>query len=412
VGVLHDLLAEVKAGVGGVVLVVGEQGVGKSSLLRAGLGEAEDQGCRLLWGAADELGQRIPLWLMTEVLGPLEKVTAGDGVIGGDAVAAGVERLLAVVDRLCAESPVVLVAEDLQWADEASLLMWHRLSRAVGQLPLLLAGSFRAGAGDEDLARLRRAVERGGVVVDLCPLADGEVGELVGALAGGRPGMRLAGVVELAGGNPLYARELVDGLVRERRVRVTSGVAELSDAPGVRVPVSLAAAIQGRLAGLPEHAAGVLRWAALLGPEFSVTDLEVASGRSAGELMAVVDAAVSAGVLVEAGVRLAFRHGLIRQALYEGMPAALRAALHLQAARMLAGAGAGPERVGSQLLSASLDPAQADAPDVLKVVPADEWVVRWLARAAHARRSASWIGSATSARMRCTSSRFSRGAQR
>ena len=113
-GMLAGVLAELKAGVGGVVLVMGEQGVGKSSLLRAGLGGAEDQGCRLLWGVADELGQRIPLWLMGEVLGA---VSGGDGASGGDGVAAAVERMLAGMDRLCADSPVVLVAEDLQWAE-------------------------------------------------------------------------------------------------------------------------------------------------------------------------------------------------------------------------------------------------------------------------------------------------------
>ncbi len=370
---LHDLVAGVKAGVGGLVLVVGEQGVGKSSLLRAGVGEAEDQGCRLLWGAADELGQRIPLWLMTEIVGAADGGSAGRDVMGGDAVAAGVERLLAAVDRLCAESPLVLVAEDLQWADEASLLVWLRLCRAVSQLPLLLVGSCRPGA-DEVVARLRRGVgERGGVVMDLGPLGEGDVRELAGVLAGGRPGQRLAEVMARAGGNPLYTRELVDGLVREGRVRIAGGVAELSAGSGaVRVPVSLAAAIQGRLAGLPEDAVRVLRWAALLGPEFSVRDLEVVSGRSAGELMGVVDAAVGAGVLMEAGVRLGFRHGLIRQVLYEGMPAGLRAALHVQAARMLAAAGAAPERVAAQLVPAG----QATG------VPADDWVVAWLADAA------------------------------
>jgi DNA-binding CsgD family transcriptional regulator len=403
VGVLRDLLAEVKAGVGGVVLVVGEQGVGKSALLRAGLADAEDSGARLLWGVADELGQRIPLWLMSEVVGAAEGVPAGSGgVMGGDAVAAGIERLLAAVDRLCAESPVVLVAEDLQWADEASLLVWLRLCRVVSQLPLLLAGSCRPGPG-ADVARLRRRVgERGGTVADLGPLAEGEVAELVAGLAGGRPGGRLARVVGQAGGNPLYARELVDGLVREGRVRVSGGVAELSGGPGVRVPVSLAAAVEGRLGGLAQDAVRVLRWGALLGVEFSVRDLEVVSGRSAGELLPLVDAAVGAGVLVEAGVRLGFRHGLIRQVLYEGMPAGLRAALHVQAARMLAGAGAAPERVAAQLMPAGLGPGQlgwnaeglvsgAEGPDAGPVpgadgdtleIPADEWVVAWLAEAA------------------------------
>jgi DNA-binding CsgD family transcriptional regulator len=380
---LHDVLAAVKAGVGGVVLVVGEPGVGKSSLLRAGLGDAEDQGCRLLWGVADELGQRIPLWLMDEVLAG---VTAGEGAVGregavgSEGVAARVERMLAAVDRLCAESPVVLVAEDLQWADEASLLVWHRLVRAVVQLPLVLAGSSRPGMGVE-AARLRRGVaERGGAVLDLGPLSDGEVGDLVGAVAGGRPVGRLAELARRAGGNPLYARELVDGLVREGRVRVAGGVAELSGSPGTaRVPVSLAAAIAGRLAALPEDAVGVLRWAALLGPEFSVADLGVVSGRSAGDLMPVVDAASGAGVLAEAGVRLGFRHGLIRQALYEGMPAGLRAALHVQAARMLAGAGAAPERVAAQLIPAELD---QDSTGLETTVAADDWVVDWLADAA------------------------------
>ena len=68
--------------------------------------------------------------------------------MAGDPVQAGVEQLLAVVDRLCATSPVVLVAEDLQWADEASVLVWSKLCLAVSQLPLVLAGSWRTGTGE------------------------------------------------------------------------------------------------------------------------------------------------------------------------------------------------------------------------------------------------------------------------
>jgi predicted ATPase len=311
-------------------------------------------------------------------------VPAWGGVMGGDAVAAGVEQLLAAVDRLCAESPVVLVAEDLQWADEATLLVWHRLCRATAQLPLLVAGSCRPGG--QGVAALRRAAAERGAVMDLGPLGEAEVVELAGCLAGGRPGPRLARVARRAEGNALFARELVDGLVRGGRVRVSGGVAELSGGAGVRVPASLAAAIDGRLAALPADVMGMLRWGALLGSEFSARDLAVVSGCSAGELLGVVDTALRAGVLADTGLRLAFRHGLIRQVLYEGMPTGLRSALHMQAARMLAAAGAAPERVAAQLVPAGLelnagaDGTASDEPDVLEI-PADQWMVTWLAEA-------------------------------
>ncbi len=335
------------------------------------------------WGAADELGQRFPLRLMMECLGSVaepeqvgELLTSRGGVMSGDPVLAGVERLLAVVDRQCAESPVVLVAEDLQWSDEASMLVWSRLCQAVGQLPLLLAGSWRPGTGRQDLDRLRRGVtSHGGTVIELGPLPDRYVAELVVDLLGGHPGQRLGEFIGRAGGNPLYARELADGLLRDGQVRLEAGVAELADQPArAPVPISLTAVIGERLDVLADDVAAALRWAAVLGAEFSVADLEVVSGRSAGDLIGVVDAALRGGVVAEAGPRLQFRHGLIRQVLYERMPAGLRAALHLQAARALIGAGAGPGRVAAQLAAARQTPGTEVEP----------WVVEWLAAVAPA----------------------------
>jgi DNA-binding CsgD family transcriptional regulator/tetratricopeptide (TPR) repeat protein len=372
---LRDLLAGLSAGTGGAVLVEGEQGIGKSALLRAGLAAATDAGCKVLWGTADKLGQRLPLSLMADSLGPAVRpgglLYDGGGVLAGDPVLAGIERVLALVDRLCAQSPVVLVAEDLQWADEASLLAWHRLSRAVCQLPLLLAGSWRREPGNENLTRLRGALaSRGETIIDLGDLSDAEVGELVGQLVGAPPGRRLSELVSRAGGNPLYARELTDALAREGRMAIRAGEAELTGSAPVRLPATLAAAIHERLGGLASDVVMVLRWAAVLGHEFSVSDLQLVTGRTAGGLMEVVDAATGAGVLVDAGRRLAFRHGLIRQALCEEMPESLRDALHLQAARALAASGAAPERVAGQLMAAGEG--------------AGGWLPDWLAAAAPA----------------------------
>ena len=255
------------------------------------------------------------------------------------------------------------------------MLVWSRLCQAVGQMPLLLAGSWRPGTGRADLEKLRRGVASRGRVLGLGPLPEGEVVDLVGELVGGRPGLRLAEFIGRTGGNPLYARELADGLLRDGQVRLSAGVAELADQPArAQVPISLTAVIGERLDVLADDVVAVLRWAAVLGAEFSVADLEVVSGRPAGDLIGVVDAALSGGVVAEAGPRLRFRHGLIRQVLNERMPAGLRAALHVQAARALADAGAGPGRVAAQLAAAQ----HISGTDV------EPWVVEWLVAAAPA----------------------------
>jgi len=391
--VLAELVEGLRAGTGGVLLAEGEQGIGKSALLRAGLAGVEASGIHLAWGVADELGQRFPLRLIAECLGvggieglvqPAGQCGDGgqSGVAGlsGDPVLAAVEGALALVDRLCAASPMVLVAEDLQWADEASLLVWRRLRRAARQLPLLVVGSCQPGVWSEDLTELRREVQVGGELVELGPLTSTEVAELARHMVGGRPGRRLARVLAQAGGNPLYARELAEALVRDGHVRVDDSVADLAAEPdGLAVPESLAGVVAGRLETLAPDAVEVLRWASVLGPEFSVADLSVVAGRTPGELIEVIAASVSGGVVAESGSRLVFRHEMIRQVLYGGMPVSLRVALHLQAARTLATAGAAPERVAAQLLAAQSEAGEPGAADAAK-----GWVVDWLASAAPA----------------------------
>ena len=374
VEVLRELVAAVAGGRGGVAWVEGEPGIGKSALVREALSGAGDAGCLGLWGVADELRGRFPLGVIVDCLVSARAVVGGElegvslllrGEGAGDVVAVAAERVLAAVDRLCAVSPVVLVLDDVQWADEASVSVWHRLAAATAQVPLLVVAIARPVPWSAALVVARRGAAERGQVLAVRPLPDAEVAVLVGELVGGRAGPGLAGLARQAGGNPLYVRELTEALMREGRVRVTKGVAELAGGAGRGAPVTLAAAIEARLGFVSPEALGVLRMAALLGAQFSVRDLAVVSGHGGWELARVVREAVSAGVLVESGEQLAFRHGLIAQALVDGVPTGVRAELHRDAARALAAADGGAERVAAQLAAAG--------PGL------EEWALGWLA---------------------------------
>jgi DNA-binding CsgD family transcriptional regulator len=376
----------VARGRGGSVLVEGEPGMGKTSLLARAAEEAGRLGCRVFQAAADEFGQRFPLRTVLEWMDAAEQAwhapradivgMLSDGTAATDALAVAVAgRVLEATARLCAAAPVVLVVDDLQWADEASLLVWHRLSRATGELPLLLLAAARPHPGDApaggdvpapgrpELAHFRgRLLARGTELLRLGAMSAQEAGALAEALLGAPAGQRLRERLGTAGGNPLYIRELIGSLTYADGIEVAGGAAEL--APGVSArqePSPLA----DRLDALPDATLDMLRMASLLGGDFTLPELAALTRRSPGDLRRALDEAVAAGAVTESGPRLAFRHALIRQGLHDTMPASLRAALHRQAAQALAGAGAAMEAVAGQLLHTE--------------GATDGWTVEWLA---------------------------------
>jgi len=382
--VLRAALDAASQGRGSVLWVEGEAGIGKSSLLAAGL-TGGDGTCEVLWGSADQLSHRFPLRVMLDCL--QVRLRSPDprrariaeflrdrrpGLFAADDVSyTATEMLVSLVDELCTETPTVLVLDDVQWADEASLMLWHRLALTAEELPLLLVSATRPVPYRQDVQTLRAAtLRRGGTLLSLGALSADDVRTVVTGVLGAPPGPGLSRLVGRAMGNPLYLRELLDALMRGQATGAALAEGELPDEVLERVPASFADALSDRLSVVSAPTAQMLRTAALLGGEFAVTDLAALLRRTASDLAEGLQDAVAAGLVVSVGDQLAFRHPLIRQALYDSMPAALRAALHCEAARALAAAGAEPLRVAQQLLAAGR--------------PGDEWARAWVVEAAPA----------------------------
>src|SRR6204780_2416304 len=387
-----------RQGGGAAVWVEGEPGIGKSSLVVEALAGTSELGWDVGWGIADQLAERLPLSVMQDCLqvrlsSPDPRRAHAASLLrgqrlglfaDGDVPVSGVEMLMALADELCAAAPTVMVIDDLQWADDASLLVWHQLAASIDQLRLLLIAPCRSDPHRPQVQQVRSALaRRGGAVVTLGPLPDADVAALVTAMLGTPTGDTLRQLTAQAAGNPLYLRELVDALARERAQPGVGPGAGLAPAPGPGpgpvagvwptaepLPASLAAVLNDRLGSVSAQKAQILRAAALLRAKFTVTHLAVLLGRPVSELAAGLQEAVTARILVGSGAELAFRHQLIRQALYESMPAALRTALHAEAARELAATDTDALSVAQQLSAAGQ--------------PGEGWARAWLLRTAPA----------------------------
>lgn len=363
------------------MLIEGEPGIGKSSLARAATLAAEQRGFQVYLAEGDELGQELPLQPLLDAL--LAKESAGErrlatilrllrGELTGaaDPIVAAAEQMLTLMAELCSAAPTVLVVDDLQWADQATIGVWEWLARSVDRSALLLIGVVRPVPQRDELLAVRRVVGEGRII-RLGGLPAPAVADLVTEISDGKPGEDLLRLADDAAGNPLYLTELMDALVRSQRLKVTdAGVVEVTSGP---VPNSLVAAIAHRLDFLPKEVRSVLQAAALLGVDFLVSDLAIVLDCRIPELVPAIEEARTAGVLRDARERLAFRHPLIRTALYDDIAAAIRPAWHADAAKALAKAGAPIQRVARQLLQAISVPGAG---------PLDDTLLTWLADAA------------------------------
>ncbi|MBW4721413.1 BTAD domain-containing putative transcriptional regulator [Saccharothrix obliqua] len=295
---LRRLVSDVAVGRGRAVWIEGDVGAGKSALLLAGLADAGRSGCVLGWAEADELLGRFDLQVVLNCFDV--DLTPGGRLAPGHEEHRVEDRLVELITRTCARSPLVLVVDDLHWADPATLRLWARLARAAHRgLPLLLVAATRPSRAGTELGRLRDVVaDADGHLVVLTP-PPGDIGtdaDPPPSLWAPRP-------------------------------------------PGDDELRRLAA--RRALLALSAEAAAVVRTAAVLGVRFSEPDLRLVAGVDAESVRTAVDEAVTAQVLVVRYGALAFRTRMLWQAAYERIPGPIRTPLRRQFTRILTAGGTG-----------------------------------------------------------------------
>lgn len=356
---LSGVLERARGGQARAVLVAGDAGVGKTRVLNEITGKAARSGMTVLTGHCVDLGDvGLPYLPFTEVLGVLAADPRFTDVVssrpaverllgaGSPGDSGGRLRLFEEIAGLLADlsdiAPLLLVLEDLHWADQSSrdllrfLLSRGILQRSAGGAPthrLAVLASYRADDLHRRhplrplLAELVRlpAVER----LELRPLADGEVARLVRALREGPlPDATLRRIVERAEGNAFYAEELL---------------AATGSGDG-GVPSGLADVLLIRFEQLSDTAQQVLRTAAVAGRRVEHDLLRDAVRLPEDELETALREAIGRQLLVPGdGGTYAFRHALAREAVYADLLPGERSRLHGAFARLLDGAGHRPE---------------------------------------------------------------------
>jgi DNA-binding SARP family transcriptional activator len=397
------------AGAAKVVTVLGEAGIGKTRLLQELAATARRHGALVLWGRCLEGAWVPPYQAFVEAItgyaaqvgasrlradlgpaaGPLAQLVPELRELLPDVPTAEPLqpdeerlRLLDAVARflagLTAHGPVVLVLDDLQWADASTLVTLRHIARVLVGQRLLLVGAYRGGEAGPDLVDALGALRTEAEVtaVHLRGLAADELGRLLGALADAPVSAALAGAIQHeTRGNPFFAREVLRHLLETQALGVDADGALEADLPLEVVPEGLRDVLARRRARLSPDANRFLDTAAgFEGPFPFAVVAEVAELEDAAAL-AALDELLQAG-LVEPDVapdRYQFGHALIRHAVYADLNPSRRVRLHrrlahaLQAARAVSPARVAAGEVAAQYQrSAALPGAEAGVAPALE----------------------------------------------
>lgn len=324
---LERAAADAAAGRPRLALVSGAAGAGKTALATTLGARLAAAGWTVAWGASPEPPGAPAGWpwaRMRETLGP-EPDTDTDTT---DPVTTRFRRHRAIcahVAAVAARAPVLLVFDDLHWADEETLALVTALATDPGGGRVLLIGTYRSTEISPELAEaLGRAARAEPTRIYLGGLTEPQVRELVEAVAYREvPAADAQAIHARSGGNPFYVRELT-------RLWETDPAAVLHT-----VPAGVRDVIRRRLAALPETARAHLRQAAVLGQDVDL-DVLVPLAGDEDAVLDSVEAGLLAGFLVEEdGDRLRFAHALVHDTLYDDVPRARRARWHAAVADLV-----------------------------------------------------------------------------
>jgi hypothetical protein len=390
---LEDALDEAMAGRGGLVLVTGEPGIGKTRLATA-LGErAAAEGVRVAWVRGWDGGGAPVFWPWVQVVravaadrGEEELVAqlgagarwvaqiapelrerlalpdAGDTLESEQARFALFDAITVFLRNAAAAQPIAILLDDVHTADLPSLLLLAFMARTLGQMRVLVvtthheAGARREPQVEAVFGELTRFGER----VELRGLEDDDLRALVVHRSGREPPDELVHSLHaLTEGNPFFSDEVVRLIVAEGRVDTPLGAdARLPLPDGVRD------AIRKRLLPLRREVRDLLDVAAVEGREFQLATLDRVAAISGGEALERLDDAIAVQLVEQTqGVAGSYRfsHGLIRETLYGDLSAGRRAALHVAVGEALERTGAGEIELAHHFVegAAAGDPARA-----------------------------------------------------
>jgi DNA-binding CsgD family transcriptional regulator len=365
---LLGLLDDAAAGRPAHALIGGDAGVGKTRLVSELAARAADRGFLVLSGRCAELGDSIPYLPLADALregstgpaaGPLAEALAGRPVLSRllpdrEAVPTAASEIsglaqqqlfgavLGLLAELAAASPVLLILEDLHWADRSTRDLVTFLSRVLHRERVAVVATYRT----DDLHRrhpLRPVVAEllrlpSVTAIELRPLGYAEMEDHLTALAASPlDASTLHRMVARAEGNPYYAEELLAAVGEETSAAGTVSAGRESVSLGGDVlPSGLAALLLGRVERLSGPAQQVLRAAAVAGRQADDDIVREATGLTTAEYDDALRECVAQQLLVPDGERYSFRHALLREAVYADLLPGERTRLHARFAELLA----------------------------------------------------------------------------